>query len=74
MTEKAMDYLEAQIPEMAVMALKQAYWDALASGNSVLISEDGKLLEVFPDGTRKFVKKIEPWVKVVKGERLIHIK
>lgn len=33
--EKAMQFLEEHIPEQATMALKQAYWQALASGSSV---------------------------------------
>ena len=37
--EKAIDYLEEHIPEMAEAAVKQAYWQVLASGASVFISE-----------------------------------
>ena len=43
--EKGMQFLEEHIPEQATMALKQAYWQALASGSSVLVCEDGKLVE-----------------------------
>ncbi len=70
LTEKALDYLEAHIPELAEVAFKQAYWAALASGSSVLVSEDGNLVEVFPDGTRKFIKKLEPWIPVKRGQKL----
>jgi hypothetical protein len=66
--EKTIDYLEQHIPELAEAATKQAYWNALASGNSVLVSEDGLLIENFPDGTSKIVGKSEPFVKVKKGK------
>ncbi|MDQ6786663.1 MAG: hypothetical protein M3033_07610 [Acidobacteriota bacterium] len=65
--EKVIDYLEQQIPELAAAATKIAYRQALASGSSVLISENGEIVEVFPDGTRKFVQKIEPRIKIKKG-------
>lgn len=39
--EKAIEYLEKHIPEMAEAAVRQAYWQALASGSSVLVSENG---------------------------------
>lgn len=58
--EKVIDYLEQYIPEMAQAAVKQAYWQALASGSSVLVGENGVINEVFPDGTVKFVKNIAP--------------
>lgn len=58
LSEKALDYLEEQIPVLAEMALKKAYWQALASGDSVLIAEEGQLIEVDPDGTRTVLKTI----------------
>jgi hypothetical protein len=70
LSEKALDYLEAHIPELAEVAFKQAYWAALATGSSVLLSENGNLVEVFPDGTRKFIKKLEPWIPVERGQKL----
>jgi len=70
LSEKALDYLEKHIPELAELAFKQAYWAALASGSSVLISENGNLVEVFPDGNRKFIKKLSPWIPVKRGQRL----
>ena len=70
MNEETLDYLEAKIPELAVLAMKKAYWDALASGSSVLVSENGSLVEVFPDGTRKFIKKLASWVPVKRGQKL----
>ncbi len=71
LSEEAMRHLEEQIPELAEAALKQAYWQALASGSSVLVSDNGALYEVFPDNTRKFVKAIEPPVPVPVGEKRV---
>lgn len=58
-TEEVLDYLEQQIPEMAEIAIRQAYWQTLMSGDSVLIADNGQILEVKPDGTRTLVKTIE---------------
>ncbi|MFV0339258.1 MAG: hypothetical protein ACK5MA_01310 [Parachlamydiaceae bacterium] len=69
LSEKELDYLEKHIPELAEVAFKEAYWKALASGSSVLISENGKLIEVFPDGKRKFRKKLSSWTPVVPGKK-----
>lgn len=66
LNDKTLDYLEEHLPELMATATKQAYWQTLASGQSVLIAEAGKLMEVFPDGTRKFIKDI---AKPVTGAR-----
>ena len=71
--EKAIDYLEKHIPELAEAAVKQAYWQALASGSSVLVSENGVIKEVFPDGTSKIIQENAPFVKTRKGQ-IIKIK
>ena len=63
-TEASIDFLEIHIPELADAALKQAYWQALAAGSSVLIAEDGQIIEVFPDGSRKVIKQIAKPTKV----------
>lgn len=70
-SEKVIEYLEQHIPEMAQAAVKQAYWQALASGSSVLIAEDGEIKEIFPDGTFRVVEKTEPFIQVEKGKRII---
>lgn len=68
MNEKTIAYLEEHIPELAEAATRQAYWQALASGSSVLISDNGVIKEVFPDGTVQVIEKNEPFVKVKKGK------
>lgn len=70
LSEEAMFFLEEHIPELAETAFKQAYWAALASGSSVLVSENGCLVEVFPDGKRKFIKRLPPSTPVSRGQRL----
>ncbi len=71
LSEEAISYLEEHIPELADAAFTQAYWAALASGSSVLISENGKLIEVFPDGTKKFIKHLPPPTPATPGQRYI---
>ncbi len=64
LTEKEITFLEEQIPYLAETATKQAYWRSLAEGDKVMIAEDGKLIEVSPDGSRKVIKEIEKPVLV----------
>jgi hypothetical protein len=67
--EKTMQFLEEHIPDLADAAFIQAYWQALASGSSVLKVEDGAIIEVFPDGSRKWVKQIPPLIPVPIGKK-----
>ena len=67
LSEQAIDYIERHLPELMATATKQAYWQTLQSGHSVLIAENGKLLRVQPDGTVEFIKDLEPPIKVLKG-------
>ena len=59
LSDKAVDYLEQQIPELAAIATRQAYWQTLASGDNVLVTENGQIVEVKPDGTRTVIKTLE---------------
>lgn len=70
LSEEAMCFLEEHIPELATVAFKQAYWAALASGSSVLISNNGNLVEVFPNGKQKFIKHLPPSIPVTRGQKL----
>jgi len=70
LSEDAINYLEEHIPELAKAAFTQAYWAALASGSSVLMSENGNLVEIFPDGKRKIIKPLPPSTKVTIGQKL----
>ncbi|MFN3849672.1 MAG: hypothetical protein ACK4NY_09600 [Spirosomataceae bacterium] len=67
LNEKQIDFLEKQIPIMAEYATKQAYIETLASGDKVMIAENGNLVEIYPDGSRKIVKKIAKPIKVTQS-------
>ncbi len=69
--EKTMQFLEDHIPELAESAFKQAYWQALASGSSVLEVDGNQIVEVFPDGTRKLIKQIAESIPVTLGEKRV---
>ena len=71
--ESATLRLEKHIPLLAKNATALAFRRALTSGNKVLIAEAGELVEVLPDGTRRAVRKLEPLVKMRKGQ-VIRIK
>ena len=68
LSEQSMQFLEEHIPELAQSAVTQAYWQALAAGNSVLQCDNGAIYEVFPDGTRTLVKTVTPPTAVTPGE------
>jgi hypothetical protein len=68
--EQAIRYLEEHIPDLAEAAIKQAYWQALAAGSSVLARENDNLVEVFPDGRRKVIKPLPPQTPTQPGQRL----
>ena len=63
--------LEAEFPGYSGSAFAAARKQTLASGQSVLQSDHGVVYEVFPDGTRKRVKEIEPPTTVVPGSKII---
>lgn len=68
--EKTLDYLEQQIPRLSAAAVDVAYWQALASGQAVLVSAEGGIYQAFPDGTRKLIKTMAQPLSVPVGTRL----
>ena len=68
--EKQILKLESEFPALSGSAFAAARDRVLASGQSVLQSEDGNIYEVFPDGQRRWIKKIEKRTKVVRGSKL----
>jgi len=68
--ENNIDVLESQFPAISGSAFAAARERVLASGQSVLQSEDGTIYEVFPDGRRVAVKKIEPPTTAVLGRKI----
>ena len=61
-----------QIPEIQkqIKEMAKKYWAALASGSSVLISENGNLVEIFPNGKQKCIKHLPPSIPVIRGQKL----
>ena len=68
--EQTLDYLEQQIPSLSGAAVDVAYFQALASGQRVLVSGEGGLYEAFPDGTQKLVKPLEKPLSVPVGTKV----
>jgi hypothetical protein len=69
-SEKNIDYLEKQIPSLSSAAVDVAYWQALAAGRTVLVREEDGIYEVFPDGTKKFVKAADRPLAVPVGTKV----
>jgi hypothetical protein len=67
MSDQDIQKLESMFPPVSGSAFAAAREQALASGQSILQSEQGVIYEVFPDGTRKRVKEIEPPTPVAPG-------
>jgi len=70
MSDQDIQRLENQFPAVSGLAFAAARERALASGQSVLQSQDGVIYEVFPDGKMVAVKKIEPPSQVVYGQKI----
>jgi hypothetical protein len=68
--EKNIEILENRFPAKSGAAFADARQRVLASGQSVLQSEQGNIYEIFPDGRRVLVKTIEPPTTVVSGSRI----
>ena len=67
MSDQDIQKLESQFPAVSGSAFATARARVLASGQSVLQSQDGVIYEVFPDGRKVAVKKIEPPTQAVYG-------
>ena len=60
MSDQEFQQLESQFPKVSGTAFAVARERVLRSGQSVWQSEDGIIYEVFPDGHRVEMKRIEP--------------
>jgi len=60
MSDQDIQQLENQFPAVSGSAFAAARQRVLDSGQSVLQSQDGTIYEVFPDGHRVAVKRVEP--------------
>jgi hypothetical protein len=68
MSDQDIQQLESKFPAVSGSAFAAARAHVLASGQSVLQSQDGVIYEVFPDGRKVAVKKIEPPTQFVSGK------
>jgi hypothetical protein len=67
MSDADIQVLESQFPAISGQAFAAARQQVLASGQSVLQSEGGFLVRVYPDGRKEVVKQIEPPTCVKSG-------
>jgi len=65
--EDDMQRLEREFPMISGQAFAAARERVLASGQSVLQSENGLIVRVYPDGRKEPVKQIEPPTAVKRG-------
>ena len=56
--EQQLEQLERECPAASGVAFSRAYQQAVQAGLSVVVSENGESVEIFPDGRRKFIKSI----------------
>jgi hypothetical protein len=68
MSDQDIQKLENQFPAVSGSAFAAARERVLASGQSVLQSQNDTIFEVFPDGRRVEVKKIEPPTQFTSGK------
>jgi hypothetical protein len=71
--DATLDYLEQQIPSLSAAAVDVAYWQALGTGQAVLVSGEGGIYQSYPDGTRKLIKPTAKPLSVPVGTR-VHIR
>ncbi|GEP44812.1 hypothetical protein [Brevifollis gellanilyticus] len=69
-SEQTLDYLEQQIPSLSAAAVNVAYWQALATGQAVLVSGECGIYEALADGTMKLVKPLAKPLSVPVGTRV----
>jgi hypothetical protein len=67
-SDNALNQLEAAVPALSRQAFDMARRHALASGLSVLETENRVLFEVFPDGRKVRIKAVPPPQTIVSGQ------
>ena len=70
-SEKIITELEATFSALSGIAFTTARKETLASGQRVLLSENGVIYEVFPDGRRVERNRIEPPTPIPTGTRIV---
>jgi len=71
MFEDALNRLEASVPALSGQAFDAARRQALASGLSVVETENGVLFEVFPDGRKVRIKAVPLPQTIISGHRFV---
>jgi hypothetical protein len=61
---------EVTIPNLGASSARSAFQKTLKAGHSVLVTSNGYLCEVTPDGKVRQMKKIEPRIPVKAGTKL----
>ncbi len=62
--DKEIEALENLFPTLVEEAFNSARQRALDAGLSVYETIGDAIYEVFPDGTQRLVKRIEPWISI----------
>ena len=68
MSDLDIQQLESPFPAISGSAFAAARDQVLASGQSLIQPHDGVICEVFPDGSKRLVKPIEPPTQFVAGQ------
>ncbi len=68
--DQRIEELESSFPEASGVAFSKAYDLAIKAGLSVVVSDNGAIYEVFPDGKRRLVKTITPPSPAQPGRKL----
>ena len=69
--ERHLQELERQLPQASGAAFASARAEVLASGQSVLQSEGGFVVRVFPNGRKQRIKQLEPPTPAIPGTTFI---
>ena len=69
LTEQEMLYLEEMIPELAAAAFRLAEAEALMTSGKVVKAVNGKVIELYADGSTRVLKEIEPPMPVIPGTK-----
>ena len=69
--ERHLQELERQFPQASSAAFASARAQVLASGQSVLQSEGGFVVRVFPNGRKQRIKQLEPPTPAIPGTTFI---
>jgi len=69
LSEEEMLYVETIIPELAQAAFKLAEAQALTTSGKVVKVANGKLIELYADGSTHVLKEIAPPMRVIPGTK-----